>query len=410
MSLQRVLLLVGACVAFLVSLVSLPMLIESVDANQIAVIQDPGDGDLHWYTTAGYKWQGFGKVTKYPKRAIYKFEVVIDPDDKTVMLSDTRIKVRFNDGGHADLQGSISYDYPLDDKNLTEIHTKFGSPEAVQAQLVKTVVDKSLYMTGPLMSSKESYSEKRNQLISLVEDQVSNGIVRTFQHEQKVADPITGLDKVVTVVDVLTGTDGRVQRQESPQLTIFGIRPLNFSLTEVRYDATVEGQIQAQQQLTMQVQTAIAQAKQAEQRTITVEKEGEANAAKAKWEQEVLKATAVTEAQQKLEVAKLGATTAEQIKREQILLGEGEAERKRLVMNADGALDKKLDAAIRINAGYADAVKNYQGAWVPSVVMGSGGNAVAGSGAQALVDMLTAKTAIDLGLNMGIAGAANTKR
>ncbi|MBI5306505.1 hypothetical protein HZB04_02890 [Candidatus Wolfebacteria bacterium] len=38
---------------------------ENVDANKIVVIQDPVDGELHWYVTQGLKWQGFGKVTSY---------------------------------------------------------------------------------------------------------------------------------------------------------------------------------------------------------------------------------------------------------------------------------------------------------------------------------------------------------
>ena len=34
-------------------------------------------------------------------------------------------------------------------------------------------------MTGPLMSSKESYAEKRNELLRLMEDQVQRGVYRT---------------------------------------------------------------------------------------------------------------------------------------------------------------------------------------------------------------------------------------
>jgi hypothetical protein len=83
------------------------------------------------------------------------------------------------------------------------------------------------------------------------------------------------------------------------------------------------------------------------------------------------------------------------------LLGQGEAERRKLVMNADGALDKKLSTWLKANA---DAIKGYQGQWVPSVVMGGGtnGHALPGSGAQVLVDMLTAKTAKELGLDLGV--------
>ncbi|MEK7130485.1 MAG: hypothetical protein AAB793_02415 [Patescibacteria group bacterium] len=165
-------------------------------------------------------------------------------------------------------------------------------------------------MTGPLMSSKESYAEKRNDLIRLVEDQVAHGVYRTVSREAKIKDSITGTDKTVTVVEIVM-KDGIPDRQEEAVLTQFGIKSFNFSLTALIYDETIENQIKEQQKISMDVQTAIADAKKAEQRAITVAKEGEANAAKAKWDQEVVKAKEVTAAEQRKEVAKLDKDAAE---------------------------------------------------------------------------------------------------
>ena len=47
---------------------------------------------------------------------------------------------------------------------------------------------------------------------------------------------------------------------------------------------------------------------------------------------------------------------------------------------------------------WADAVKNHAGPWVPNTVIG--GNANGTNGASTLIDLLTAKTAQDLGLEM----------
>lgn len=74
MGIRKTLALVVAGVMLLVVLVLGGKVVENVDANQIVVIQDPIDGELHWYNTAGIKWQGFGRVTAYPKRAIYDFK------------------------------------------------------------------------------------------------------------------------------------------------------------------------------------------------------------------------------------------------------------------------------------------------------------------------------------------------
>ena len=268
------LILWGAVLFLLATLILISKLVEHLDADRIMVIQAPFTGELTWYTTPGAKWQGFGSVTKYPRRAIYNFET----------------QVRFNDGGHGTMKGSIQYEMPLNIENLTELHIKFGSPTAIQKQLIETVTNKSAYMTGPLMSSKESYAEKRNDLIRYVEDQVIHGVYRTTSKEAKIKDQITGTDKTVTIVEIVT-KNGVPERQEEPVLTIFGIRPFNFTITSLPYDETVEAQIKQQQVIAMDVQTAIADAKKAEQRTITVSEQGKANAAEAKWKQEGLKAT-----------------------------------------------------------------------------------------------------------------------
>jgi hypothetical protein len=162
----------------------------------------------------------------------------------------------------------------------------------------------------------------------------------------------------------------------------------------------VEGQIKQQQEISMKVQTAMASAKEAEQNVITVAKQGEANAATAKWEQEVIKAKAVTLAEQEKEVAKLNRDAAEYTKQKDILLGQGEAERKRLVMSANGALEQKLDAWLKAQEYWADAASKYPGQWVPTTVIG--GDSKGYNGAQTFMDLMGMKAARDLSLDMSI--------
>jgi hypothetical protein len=381
-----------SAIALIACLMMFNKMFENVNADEIVCIQSPLKGTLNWYKTPGVKWQGFGKVTRYLKLSTYEFQV----------------PVRFNDGGHGTMVGSLNYELPLDDAKLTQLHIKYGSQEAIQKQLVETVTDKCVYMTGPLMSSKESYAEKRTSLIHYVEDQIINGVYKTTQREVKVKDPMTGQDKTATIVEIVVTKQG-FERQEEPVLLNYGIRVTNFAVKGLPYDEDVEKQIKSQQELIMKVQTAIASAKEAEQRAITAAKEGEAGAAKAKWDQEIIKAQKVTEAQQQLEVAQLTAKAAEANKRANILKGEGEGAYKRLVMQANGALDQKLDAYIKVNEFYAKAFENYKGDIVPKVVMGGGNGKNGSNGAMDLISMLNAKTAQDLGISFDVKGADNTK-
>lgn len=92
----------------------------------------------------------------------------------------------------------------------------------------------------------------------------------------------------------------------------------------------------------------------------------------------------------------------------EILLGQGEAERKRLAMQADNYAKQKIEAWIKVNERYAQAIENYKGAWVPHLVMGANGKEGV-NGAQTLIDLFTAKTANDLGVNMNIKGSGSSK-
>lgn len=399
---RKLLRLAGLAVLAIVAIYFAFNSVEHVDQDQVMVIQYP-NGGLTWFQNGGFHLQWFGKVTKFPKRSQYWFSAKDDQGDKV----DQSIKVRFNDGGQGNISGSVAWEMPTDSSHLNALYQKYGNAHAIEQDLVRTVVEKSVYMTGPLMSSKESFAERRNDLIRFIEDQIANGIYQTETIESQITDDMTGEKRTVNVVRLKEG-NGQILRQETSPLRDFGIHTFNLAVNNIDYDGAVEQQIKQQQAAIMQVQTAIAQAKQAEQAAITAAKNGEAEAAKAKWEQEVIKAQAVTEAQQKLEVSQLDAKAAEQFKIAETLRGEGEAARRKLVMQADGALEKKLNAWIQVNQFYADAIKNHPGDWVPKVQMG-GTEGQGGGNAASLINLFTAKTARDLSLSLNLPGEGQTK-
>lgn len=377
-------------------------LFENLNASEQMIVQYP-NGNMETFTTPGIKPQWLGKVTKYDKRANYDFLAA----ERGAKTGNQSIEVRFNDGGHGHISGSIAWEMPADPKSFLRLHALYGTQEAVERKLVANVVNKAVYMTGPLMSSRESYAERRNDLLSLIDDQIKNGVYRTRTIQRKETDPLTGQERTVSFVQVIQDSSGHFARQDHSPLSDNGVTTFNLSINGVIYDDTVEDQIKQQQAMTMAVQTAMMKAKQAEQDAITAKANGEAEAAKAKWTQEALKATAVTAAEQERDVARLRADAAEAYKRQQILEGEGDGAKKRLIMQADGALERKLAAWVEINQAYAAAISAYQGAWVPGVVMGAdGASRMPASGAQQMIDMLSVKTARDLGLDMRVVQSA----
>lgn len=392
-SLKKVLLL-GVGVLFVVFLLFSGMIIEEVDNGEIVIIQSAWTGENFIYDTPGPKFQNFGTVTHYKKSNQYWFSKKTDEG----AVNDQSIKIRFNDGGHAQISGSVRWYMPTDHKAIMKLHTDFQSQEAIEQQLIKQVVTKSVYMTGPLMSSKESSAEKRNDLLSYIEDQSINGVYKTEQKEVKVHDDLMNTDKIVTMVEIVQNK-GAVERQDVSPCKIYNISLQGLALNSIDYDETVEKQIKTQQEAQMSVQTAIANSKKAEQDKITIELQGAANAAKAKWEQEVLKSKAVTAAEQSLAVQELATKEAALYKQQQILEGEGDAKKQQLIMQANGALDQKLATYKEVQKYWADAFSKYQGSIVPSIVSGNSANG-GSNGAVDFMQLMGWKAAKDLSLDL----------
>jgi hypothetical protein len=356
-------------------------------------------GDLACYTEPGPKYQGMGTVTKYPRRGTYNFDRhVVNGDGK--IIEDNGKQLQFNEGGTAKLYGTVNWEMPLDCKQIIAIHRTFNSQSGVEAQGVSRMVNLAIQLSGSTMTSIESFAERKGELIEIINDQAQNGAYQMITKQVERVDPVTNEKKMVSAAEIVRDKAGKPVRQQASILDQFGIHLQPMSIEKLEYSKVVQDQITQRQAATTQVQVAQAQALKAVQQSITAEKEGLALATKAKWEQETIKAKVVTEAQQRLEIATLDAKAAEQYKREQILRGEGDSERRKLVMSADGALDQKLETYKAVMTVWAQNFGEFKGQLVPQIVMGQQGSSNAVNGTANLIDMLSAKTAKDLALDL----------
>jgi hypothetical protein len=365
-----VLLIVGV-VAGIFFVAGIGGLVETVDSGEIVVKQSWFTGKLEVWTTPGPKLQAWGKCSHYPISEQFWFSA-----DKTQGGAvDGSIKTRFNDGGHGTISGSVRYNMPKGEAQVINIHREFrGDANNIKEQLIKTAIQNAVYASGSLVSSTQSFAEKRSELMEYIIDQTVNGRLRYHAECKKEPDPVTKIEKTVctTNIDKDTSQPNGYARLESSSITPYGITLSNWSFNEIQYDDDVKNQIKAQQTAVAAVQTSMAEAKQAEQRTITVEQQGKAAAAKAKWDQEVISATAVTKAEQEKKVALLAKESAEYTKQKLILEGEGEAKKRELIMKADGALAQKFQRDIEVAKIWADAYAKQRP--TPDVVIGTSGS------------------------------------
>ena len=377
--------------------------ITTVDAGEIVVRQGAIDGKLTVWTEPGPKFKNFGDITTYRKSFEYSFSADKDQGDPT----DQSIRIRFNEGGHGKVSGTFRATLPTSPNLVRALHSKYRSMSAIRQELLRPALQRAAYMSGPFMSSKESSASRRAELFGLIHDQLVRGVCKVKSREEVIKDP-SGKERTIKHVEAVLDKSGLAcVRQEKSPLETYGIRVDSFNINQIAYDDDVKKQIKDQQKLEMDVQTAIAQAKKAEQRAITEEKEGQANAAKAKWAEEVKKAKRVTQAQadkeveelnaeKKKAVAKLDKEAAEFKKQEQELLGKGEASRARAVMQANGYLPEKLKVWREVNLAYAKELgKQPQ---VPSVVVGGG----QGGSTQQIMELLKLRTMQDIGLDLKV--------
>lgn len=386
--------IVVGIVLLIVGLFMIDRIGEDVPNDKIVVNQFPYTGELAVWANPGFNFQWFGTTTEYEKA----FQFWFGSEGKGRARS-----IVFNDAGNGAILGSVRILLPRSPNAMEKIHTEFASQENLELELIAPTINKVITATGPLLSSYESYAAKKNDLIYFIEDQLRYGIYKTSIVEETITDPITGERKNIRKAERTPSNDPNEngwERQETAPFFTYKLDLAQLSVDNIEYDQTIIDQIKAQQDAAMAVQTSIAEAKRAEQDALKEEALGKQKVARARAEQMVTKEKAVVEAEQKRDVAMLEKEAAEYYRQKLILEGEGESQKKRLIMEADGALTQKLDALIQINKEWATAVQNYNGNWVPQTVMGASGNGGSGNDAANLIQLLTAQAAKDINVDL----------
>jgi len=383
---KRVVAVIVAVFAF-VFLCLIGSIAEDVKNEQIVVNQYPITGNMAYWTSPGLRWQWFGRTTKYYKTQQFWF----GGKDVEGQSHGTPIKVIFNDASVGYIYGSLRVILPTDIDHLSRIQTAYNGMDRLMNDLVAQNVVKVIYASGPLMSAFESYAEKKNDMVFYITDQLTYGVYKTTIREETAIDTFTGEAKKIKVASLIANTDapnGFIRSENSP-FTSYGVTIDQVSITEITYDDKVNQQIQTQQQANMSIQTKKAEALAAQQDAIKAEAEGKAAAAKAKWEQERIKATEVTKAEQEREVARLAAEKAEFDKKKIIAEGEAEAAANRAKVAAGLTPQERAEWDYKTKVGVAEALSKT--AW-PKIVM-NGGNS---SGSNTAMDVIALKQMTDL--------------
>lgn len=329
---SRIFAAVAIVIAFTAAILALETW-KTNSAGYIQIKQAAGSGELTVHSQPGMYWQNFGTVTEYKISDAYDFN-----------SSGDEISVRFNDASTADVSGQIKYRLPTDDAGIIKIHTDFRSDNAVREQLIRQVVAAALKQTASLFSSVEAYSSRRADFITLVNDQIKNGIYAT-QYQ-----PASG--KTVFKTD----EKGNPIVSEASAFKRYNVELIQLVINDFKFDEKTAELIQERKKAEQQQVVAQANAAKAAQDALTAEAQGKANVAQAEAEALVKKKTAVIQAEQEKEVAEQRALKAEQEKLAIIAEGQAKAEAARLAVQAGLTPLDKANIDMQTKIGIAKAI------------------------------------------------------
>ena len=445
---------IGFLLAALISAGAFVGLLETNGAGYVTVKQSMLTGKVTIISEPGVFCQCFGTITKYREAGTVKFakapegpggKAPVKPGKtrETTIGVSGEIEVRFNDGGLGWISVMTLFDLPKETEKLGLIHKKFRSYRNLVEAGIKPTIEEAVVLTAALMNSGESYTTKRATFSGWSRDQLSHGTYITEEVTNKEKDQI-GNTIEKSKVKIKT-EDGNKLRNENP-LERYGITFKQFQVTLLRYEAETETLIKIKREALQQTMAAKIAAERAIQERLAAEDLGkkkvkiaeyeamvkkkkaevaaeeekaiavinaekklavakvtklrEHGAANKKVELEKLeKIKAVIKATKVLEVAKLNVLASESNKRSSILEGQGLGEKKRLIYQADGALEMKLDAYVKVMTVLAKELGKQK--WVPDITMnGGGGGTKSGNAAASFMDLWMMKAAKDLGVDL----------
>ena len=393
-------------------------------------------GDEKIVDDVGYSTKFFGRATPWKKalsiQSILKGQPAPDDSDDDLGANTTiaAFPMVFLGNVDADVEFSVRFRLPGENQFL-KIAQEYRTPENFINTALLPAIKETLQSTASLMSADDYYAGARSEFGAEFENQLNNGIYlikrkeidRKSLQSDKSAVPTNpdqlGLDdsSVVMVTEKVTDSKG-VPVTKQQQFRKFDVEVVEARITNVDPNPQYKGRM-------VKVQTALAELAVARQNKLKEQEEKLLVTARGEKEVEVkrqetlrdqMERTTKAETEKKLtlidanrqnERATIEQKTATialekaKIDAQAIkVTADAEAYAKNAVIQADGALDKKLATFERINQYWSIAATS---APVPSIVMGGAtGSSGRNNEITNFMNLLTTKAAKDLSLELEI--------
>lgn len=374
--------------------------------NGFVYYQNPGYSSLIQYPTgkqvctseAGPHLRWFGNVIEMKK----------------VMTIPIQQEVRFNDSVTAQAKVVSRFQLPVEPMLLCKTIREFRNEKNLRRSALIPATKNVIRNSARLLSAQEYVAGKGGVFESAVLDQLRDGLyvlniterVTKRAHSKVTKEDARSINEDTTVQYVVTKVLDKAgnEKRKAHSLIQYGIKVTQAEVEHVDPSPAFKNKLKKQMEKSAEAALAREAAKTAEFDKRRIIAEGERDKASKRIEEEKKQITTLI-AQETIRKSENEKYKAEVIalKRAKLTalkikeLADAEAYKKRKVMMADGALEKKLEAYKYAVKQTAAALGNKQ--LVPSVYF-AGGEGKGGSmpNGAALIQLMTAKYAQDLGI------------
>lgn len=257
------------------------------------------------------------------------------------------------------------------------------------------------------MESEQHYSGGTSKLSNNFRDQLDNRqyVVDNFEFTNR--DSLTG-ELVKIYENRIRLDENNVAVRNSNDLRDMGILVRTHNIINVVYEDQVESKLAQKIEASTRESVSKQNLITAQQEELTAAAEGRKRLVETEYEKKQAQTAELVEAETRVKLAEkdremqkialLGARLeAQKIK----TLADAEAYAKQKIMQADGALEKKLATYENVQNMWATAFGNYKGNLVPTIQTGAGGGGGTNGGLD-FMEVMGAKAAIDLSLQMNV--------
>jgi regulator of protease activity HflC (stomatin/prohibitin superfamily) len=371
-------------------------------AGESVVVQYPS-GTLKAIMKAGPYGKWWGDVKVYRNFATVGFGIK-HKDNVAISAEFPAVTVPFADNTIGQVPCILRISLPANAAGMLKIRNEYaGGYDHFIANGVVPVASNAIKLSANLRTSQEAITTlavfQRD-----VEDQLMLGIYETKTVEKWVRKS-TGDSERVKMTEIVIDEKTNQPVRRTTVLEELGCSVTQCQIDVPQFDESVQNMLKQRRDQSIQTEISKQAAIRADQDKITAERQGQAAVMKVKYQKEQEKQAAVTDAEKEKAVAELNKQAAEFTKQKLILEGEGEAEKRRLIMSADGALKVKVDAIIDINKIWAAAYQACPNRPTPDIIMGgSGPSANGGNAALNFMDIQNARALQALNLDMSTKG------